>query len=384
MENFQTLIREFIMHYVQKYHNRYFIQHWRIQLWAFPETPGSTWNGTEEQFFELVAQTYSTIRKCLPDFFLGSPSTMGWQDFSMIKRFLEFCRKKNLNFDCFCLNSYGFTSPLNKSYPAEYFVYEDNFSYQDGDNALNKSADKMAKLLSKGNFLQPIIVTEWGLNPYSNDLSRDTSFMAAWIINHTIHLSPSIAELCYCLLTDYSLPDSSDYGYEFTGGQGILTSNGIPKPSFSAFQILDSLGKEILSLGDDYLLTKDEASWQLLIYNYSYFSKDYLQGKQELLFDEDRYNIYERTLPKIFQIKMSLPSGKYRLETVQVNRKHYAPYDEWIKMGKPKHILSDYLEYLLNKCCPKLQIETITTSNHLQIQRTVPIHGITILKIYPL
>lgn len=382
MENFQTLIHEFIMHYAQKYHGKDFIQHWRIQLWAFPEAPESTWNSTEEKFFELVEQTYSTIRKCLPDLFIGSPSTIGSHNFSTLKRFLEFCLKKNLKFDFFCLNSYGFTSPLNKSYPTAYSVYENEFSYQNGDDILNKSADEMANLLSKENFSQPIIVTEWGLNPYDTDLSRDTSFMATWIINHTIHLSPSISELCYCLLTDYSLPDSTDY--EFTGGQGILTSNGIPKPSFSAFQILDTLGKEVLSSGNDYLLTKDEHSWQLLIYNYSYFNKDYLQGRQELLFDEDRYNIYEKKLTKVFQIQMSLPFGKYRLETIQINRKHYAPYDEWIKMGKPKQLQSYYLKYLLNKCCPKLQVETITTSNHLQIQKTVPIHGITLLKIYPL
>lgn len=384
MENFQALIREFFMHYAQKYHNRHFIEHWRIQLWSFPETPGNTWNGTEEQFFELAAQTYSTIRKYVPDISIGSPSTMGWQDFSMLKRFLEFCRREKIKPDFFCLNSYGFTSPLNKSYPAEFSIYENDFSYEDGDRILNKSADEMADVLSEGDFLQPIIVTEWGLNPYINDLSRDTSFMATWIIEHTIHLSSSIAELCYCLLTDYSLPDSSDYGCEFTGGQGILTIDGIPKPSFSAFQLLGSLGNKILTSGDDFLLTKDEHSWQLLIYNYTYFSSDYLQGRQELLFDEDRYNIYEKTMPKVFQIQMKIPSGKYRLETVQINRNHYAPYDEWIKMGKPKHICSHYLEYLMNKCCPKLQVETITTSNHLQIQRTVPVHGITLLKIYPM
>ncbi len=383
-ENFYALIREFIMHYTGKYQDNDFIQHWRIQLWAFPESPKNAWNGTESQFFEFTAQTYSIIRNLLPELSLGCPSTMGGQNFSMLKRFLSFCRRQNLQFDFFCLNSYGFTSPLNKSCSAVYAVYENNFSYENGEYILNQSADKLAALLSKEGFSQPIIVTEWGLNPYTRDLSRDTSFTAAWIIEHTVHLSSAIAELCYCLLTDASPSDSSEYGCEFIGGQGLLTNNGIPKPSFAAFKMLKSLGNKLLSVGEDYILTKDERSWQLLIYNYSYYSKNYLQGRQELLFDEDRYNIYETTLPKVFQIQLNLPSGKYSVKTIQIDRTHYAPYDEWIKMGKPKVLTPFYLEYLLNKCCPKLQVETIVTFNHLQIQRTVPVFGADLIKIYPL
>ncbi len=384
MENFQLLVREFIMHYARKYQNKDFFQRWRIQLWAFPETPESVWNGTEAQFFSLVAETYSTIRKLSPDLSLGSPSTMGWNNFSMLNRFLGFCHKENLKFDFFCLNSYGFTSPLNKRCSSIYYAYEKNFSYQNGDHMLNRAAAEMEDVLSKESVSQPIIVTEWGLNPYIKDLSRDTSFMASWIINHTIHLSRAITELCYCLLTDISPSDSSESGYEFTGGQGILTNSGIPKPSFAAFKLLESLGNKTLSIGDDYILTKNQCSWQLLICNYSYYSQNYLQGKQELLFDEDRYNIYETALPKTFQILINMTSGRYRLETIQIDRNHYAPYDEWIKMGKPKLLHSLYLEYILNKCCPKLQIETIVTSNHLQIQRTVPVHGAILISIYPL
>lgn len=140
-----------------------------------------------------------------------------------------------------------------------------------------------------------------------------------------------------------------------------------------------------MSPGNDFyllrLFTKTDSSFQLLIYNYSYYSEYYLNGRQELLFDEDRYNIYRDTLTKVFQIQINLTPGKYRLETMQIDREHCAPYDEWIQMGKPELLNDFYYQYLMNKCYPGLQIETFMTSEHLQIQRTVPEHGIMMIQI---
>lgn len=381
MEKFQTLIREFVNHYIQRYNDTHILEHCRVQLWAFPEAPGNLWNGTEEQFFELVKQTYFTLREALPEMCLCSPSTMGWKDFAMLKRFLSFCKKEHIYFDIFCLNFYGFSSSLNKDYSEIFKPYEAVFPYLDGDEYLNRLADDMSILLSQGNFTQPIVVTEWGINPYTKDLSRDTAFMSTWIIQQLVHLSPNIKEICYCLLTDHFFQSSSLSSCDFIGGQGLLTHGGIPKPSFSTFEMLGVLGEDILAFGKDYLLTKTGKSWRLLIYNYSYYSEAYLNGKQELLFEEDRYNIYQNSLSKTFEMQISLTPGRYRLETTQINQENCAPYDEWIKMGKPNHTSAFYHKYLINKCYPSLQVETINTSDKLQLQRTVPVHGITVIKI---
>lgn len=381
MDNFQKLIQEFVCHYTHRYAATTTDPPCRIQLWSLPEAPKSIWNGTEEQFFDLIRQTYFTLRRTAPEIHLGSPSTIGLGDFSVLERFLLFCQREKIHFDFFCMDSYGFTSPLNTGYPSIYAAYEKNFSYLEGDSVLNQSADQMAAVLSKEGFTQPVIVTEWGINPYVRDLSRDTSFMAAWITEHLLHLSPNIAEICYCLLTDDFSYTADASRYEFIGGQGLLTHSGIPKPSFSAFTLLGFLGNRLLDGGKDYLFTKTDSSLQLLIYNYSYYSEYYLNGRQELLFDEDRYNIYRDTLTKVFQIQINLTPGKYRLETMQIDREHCAPYDEWIQMGKPELLNDFYYQYLMNKCYPGLQIETFMTSEHLQIQRTVPEHGIMMIQI---
>ena len=381
MEHFLVLIRNFISHYTNKYQNTDMLRHCRIQLWSFPESPESTWNGTKEQFFDLVERTYLALRSAAPEIRLGSPSFSGYRDFSMLKCFLKFCRQKNIQFDFFCLNAYSFTSPLNKDYPAVYTSFEKDFPYLDGDKMLNQSAGRMATVLSDEGFAKPLVVTEWGLNPYSKDLSRDTTFMAAWITEHMLHLSPDITEICYCRLTDLLSCGRHFSGHEFGGGQGLLTHSGIPKPSFSIFEMLCLAEGEVWDAGEDYLLTKAGSSWRLLLYNYCYYSKEYLTGKQELLFEEDRYNIYEYSLSKYFQIQIRSVLGKYRLETIQITREHCAPYDEWIKMGKPGQIDSLYFRYLMNKCCPGLQVETVVTSGCLKLHRVVPAHGITMVKI---
>lgn len=381
MDKFLQLLDAFVRHYIQRYSATDIISHCRIQLWALPEVPESTWNGTEEQFYELVRQTYFTLRRIAPDLCLGSPSTIGFDDFAMFKRFLEFCQREHIDFDFVCLNAYGFTSPLNKKYPGLYASYEKTFPYSTGDKHLNKIASQLSAILSGAGYKAPVVVTEWGLNPYIRDLSRDTSFMASWMAEHLVHLSPDIKEICYCLLTDYFPCDSSSTGYEFIGGQGLLTHSGIPKPAFSALEMLEVLGDEILYRGRDCIFTRAGTSWRLLIYHYSYYSEEYLNGKQELLFEEDRYNIYQNSFTKIFQIQLTLPVGTYRIETVQLNQDSCAPYEEWLKMGKPESLTAFYHQYLMNKCYPDLQVETVSVTGQLQMQRAVPVHGVMVVKI---
>lgn len=381
MRHFLRLLETFIHHCIHRYGSADIITDCRIQLWALPETPESTWNGTEEEFYQLVRQTYLTLRRAAPELRLGSPSAIGADNFKIFNHFLEFCQREHLCFDFFCLNSYGFTSPLNQKYSDLYASYEKTFPYMDGDKKLNQTANQMFSLLSKAKFKAPVIITEWGINPYARDLSRDTAFMASWLTEHLLHLSPAINEICYCLLTDYFPNDSDSAGYEFIGGQGLLTHSGIPKPAFSALEMLEVLGNELLLQGKNWILTRAGTSWRLLLYNYSYYSESYLTGKQELLFEEDRYNIYQDTLAKKFLIQLSLPAGSYRLETAQLNQEACAPYDEWLKMGRPGLLTSFYHQYLINKCYPALQVETVSVTDQMQIQKTVPIHGIMIIKI---
>ena len=101
MENFQKLIKEFVYHYTRRYAATTVNPPCRIQLWSFPKIPKSIWNGTEEQFFDLIRQTYFTIRSTAPEIHLGSPSTMGLGDFSVLKRFLQFCQREKIYFDFF-------------------------------------------------------------------------------------------------------------------------------------------------------------------------------------------------------------------------------------------------------------------------------------------
>lgn len=130
----------------------------------------------------------------------------------------------------------------------------------------------------------------------------------------------------------------------FIGGQGLITSNDLKKPSYYAYLFLSKLGKDILYRGEGYLVTRKGEDFQILLYTPS---------------NIEEANLYkEKRLEKRSTIKVSINilnmNEDYRITKYELNKRFGSIYDKWIHLGNPTRLHGEELELLKKNVHPEI------------------------------
>ncbi|RDY26230.1 helix-turn-helix domain-containing protein [Romboutsia weinsteinii] len=163
----------------------------------------------------------------------------------------------------------------------------------------------------------------------------------------------------------------------FKGSGGMLTYNGLRKPMFNAFFLLGKLKGYVVNSGDGYILTKNQDSYKLLLYNHksidNYFERT-----------PDTYDQLYKDIPlktKYLDLKISLDLGKYSLKHYTLNKKNGSIYDEWIKMGKPLISAREVIRFVKSKEIVGLKFDDKIVENEVHIKEHIILDSIKLIEI---
>ncbi|MBD8882332.1 beta-xylosidase [Rhodanobacter sp. 7MK24] len=230
LADWEALIDRLLRHWVDRY-GLDEVRRWYFEVWNEPNI-SSFWTGTQADYFELYRHTATTIKSVDAQLQVGGPATANDE---WIADFVAFCRRARLPCD--------FVSTHH--YPTDAFG-------KPGDDT-----EKQLSLATRGILHRrvldscaaaatlPVYYTEWcsSSNPFFK--LHDEPYAAAFMIKNFL----AVADLVQC----YSWWTFSDIFAEnyfssvpFHGGFGLLTIDGIPKPTYRAFQMLHRLGHERL------------------------------------------------------------------------------------------------------------------------------------------
>lgn len=379
LNKWTTYLQEFLSHCVNRYSYKEVLT-WKFEFWNAPELQGIFWHDSEEDFQKFFLASYHAFRKILPDGCFGSPGFVKFSQFEYTRRFLSFCTKNKVKFDFISFHSYIDSDYKNQEENTRLIRTLSPDFIKDGAEYIAVSAKELGELLSEYGFRIPLYITEWNISPYFHDLSRDTCFMGAYIANTINHLPACVEGISFWALNDY-LTEHIPQQELFTGELGMKTHTGLPKPTYLAFVLLNRMGELCVASEKDYYITMMEKSYQLLLYNHTFYSEDFLTGKSRKLSYKDRYQIFSPTKEKLFNIHLTLPPGEYRIEHHALNREHGSIYDSWIRMGAPKEIDPATHQYLATKGYPDIHIRHQKISEHLLLSEPVPVHGMLLIVI---
>jgi xylan 1,4-beta-xylosidase len=190
--------------------------------------------------------------------------------------------------------------------------------------------------------------------------------------------------LCYWGFTDRFEEHGLDPN-EFHGGFGLLSMSGFKKPQYHAFRALFSLGEEMLSQGEDYIVARSPASGeiQVLCWNYVHYKESYAAGETGPLDFYERYNVFDVGRPLRFSIRLTgFSSGAYLAEKTVFNRSHGSVFDFWLKNGALGSLRSEQHEILRTQSLPKTGMEILEVSNAcLFLEETIEPFGFTLIKL---
>lgn len=384
-KKWSLLMKSFMEHLITRY-GRKEVLTWNFDFWttANLDFKDSYWQESREDFFLFYRITYFSVKNVDPDIRLGSPDFSLPVGLDWYEAFFNYCREYELHPAYISTHLYNCIDDMGPeaSRLSRFSRSWDTLGPQKTScNTTVQNIDLLYNLLKKYQLDElPLIVSDWNLSYFPRDLVRDTCFMAPHLLYNAIQTHHQVDTLCYRSLSDISEDFMIDQKL-FHGGPGIMDFNGLKKASYYAFFLLHKMGRQILSFGENYLLTQSETGYQLLLFHYVYYDFLYSIDDHSSLSYTQRYNIYESSEDLVVHALLTIPEGSYTVKESRLNRQNGSVYDLWMEMGAPEDLDAEIISYLSQRNRPEIRHYTAESKGTLMLAATLPPHGVVLFEL---
>ncbi|MGA9851892.1 MAG: glycosyl hydrolase [Gammaproteobacteria bacterium] len=345
------LIDMLVRHWVSRYGIAE-VRKWFFEVWNEPNLD-AFWTGGQQGYFELYRHTASTIKAVDPVLRVGGPATANDE---WIGDFMAFCHHEKLPFDFISTHHYP-TDALGK--PGD--DTETQLSLAPRDVLPTRVKQVCAEARSA-----PVYYTEWcsSSNPFFH--RHDEPYAAAFLVKNYIDVADRVKAYSWWTFSDIF---SENYfsSVPFHGGFGLLTIDGIAKPTYRAFQLLHRLGNERLAVDGthatvDCTIVRGEHKITVLLTNHA-FPKHPIQAELVSL-----------------ELNTSRPPKAAWIE--RIDDDHCNPRRLWESMGSPGSLNPEQVRQLNDASALQLTpIALQPSSKGITLQIDLPPHAVAAITL---
>ena len=350
-QKWADLITFALNHWIERYGLEE-VKQWYFEVWNEPNLDGF-WKGTRSQYYELYKWTAKAIKAVNEDLRVGGPATSNFvpdtrfdhdlEDFSAhvtfkvddintlewhgvwIEDFLAYCEREEIPVDFVSTHPYPTDFAFDNSGTiAGRTRYRD--SLRDDLNWLKAAIAKSAYPNAE------IHLTEWSTSPSSRDHGHDYLPAATYVMRANLQCIGLTDSLSYWIFTDI-MEEAGAGPKSFHGGFGMITLQGVKKPVYHAYRMLNTLGDEILSEGEGYFFTKKDDRLSAVFYEYPDSFTDTVPmsvfPNQQIALDCQNY---DDSRDYCFEVEGLVPGAEY---TLQVLHRDDIAIHKWNEMGAP-------------------------------------------------
>ena len=360
------LIKAFTQHIVDRYGINEVLT-WYFEVWNEPNLTGTGgfFHGTKSDYFRLYKEAVTAIKSIDERLKVGGPATSNFiadhrhdgeiLDHSQsrfytqeeinkqqwkgvwIEDFLHYCEKENLPVDFIS------THP----YPTDYALDPETGRGKGAIRYVHSSKDDIQWLrqqLADSKYPEAEIhLTEWSTGPNSRDRMHDILPPAAYIIKTNLDCIGLANSLMYWTFTDVF--EEKGGGEEiFHGGFGMINFQGLVKPSFHAYRMLNQLGDEKIYYKDPLFISRSSKTGKLSAIAFNY-PKEYEQTVPSMQNFTNYMNASSKTLDIV--LEGLNPNACFEIEVL--DKMHGNVYDAYLNMGAPHSPNIREIEFLRQK-----------------------------------
>ena len=360
------LIKAFTQHIVDRYGINEVLT-WYFEVWNEPNLTGTGgfFHGTKSDYFRLYKEAVTAIKSIDERLKVGGPATSNFiadhrhdgeiLDHSQsrfytqeeinkqqwkgvwIEDFLHYCEKENLPVDFIS------THP----YPTDYALDPETGRGKGAIRYLHSLKDDIQWLrqqLADSKYPEAEIhLTEWSTGPNSRDRMHDILPPAAYIIKTNLDCIGLANSLMYWTFTDVF--EEKGGGEEiFHGGFGMINFQGLVKPSFHAYRMLNQLGDEKIYYKDPLFISRSSKTGKLSAIAFNY-PKEYEQTVPSMQNFTNYMNASSKTLDIV--LEGLNPNACFEIEVL--DKMHGNVYDAYLNMGAPHSPNIREIEFLRQK-----------------------------------
>lgn len=330
----EALIRNLTQHLTERYGEEE-VKSWYFEVWNEPNLSPGFWSSTQAEYFKLYASSAKAIKSVNSAYRVGGPGTAGaaWES-----EMIDFCQKNNLPIDFISTHSYG----VKQGYLDEY----GNSGTVLSKDPMSVSGDVLQSRKEITSSAKPNLelhYTEWSASYTPADPIHDSYHEAAYILEKLKQTSDAAQSMSYWVFTDI-FEEAGPRFTPFHGGFGMLTIQGIAKPAFYAYELLNKLGNKELANADtrSWACKDEKGNVQILAWDFTNTHPGDSVNNQVY---------YIRDLPSKSKGKLmvnlsNLPAGTYAMEVYKVGYRSNDAYTSYLSMGKPSQLNRQQVEQI--------------------------------------
>ncbi len=349
-EEWRVFLERFLMHISDRYGEKV------VEKWVFEFTFFLNEKPYYDEDFHVKKAwdvSWQCMKKIIPNAKIAGPGLLGVGERDVAEMVIhDFLSTENRP-DIF--TSFHFPYSMIESGELKKVVRTDFVSEQ-----ISLVKDSLKKEKFKGEFY----ATDWNCSISNRSYIEDSCYRASFFVRIILNSR----EIVDAFGIWYALDLISNYGDSdcpVNGSGGILTSDGIKKPVYYALQMVDELGSQIISEGENYIVTKTkENDYQILCYNHMNLGPRYYLTEENNHEPEEIIDFFEsgsRIHLNLHGVK--IPNGKYVIRQKILNEKSGGIIQNWIKLGKDTELSIDDMEYLSISSYPQLEKQKINIEN---------------------
>lgn len=352
-KTFSEIIRELCVHLV----NRYGVEEletWYFEYWNDPSLNITEPDGEYYQRFDLL---YQTMKNYSEEISVGGAGFILGYETLVCKKIFPIWKAREIHPDFLSVCSFQYIALVEdggrlgrKSIDSEYMLNQ---------------IEIMKNVMEETGFQIPEFhIDEWNFTISNRNVLNDSCEQGAYILKNCIEMNGAVDMMAYWHALDlYS--DYYDTDTVLNGDSGLISRDGICKPSFYAFQFMNRLLPKVLEKNDHAIVTTNGRNrYVIACHNYKSLSSRYVFTDE----DEIQLEDIEQYVEDIDPIKLNftiqnVKDGKYLVKIYRVNRECGSVQDLWKNLDYSKGLMRDEVDYLKSSAIPGIEMKTIEVEN---------------------
>ncbi|WP_028782396.1 helix-turn-helix domain-containing protein [Thalassobacillus devorans] len=329
-ETYFRALRQFLKHSLNVYGNA-FVSSWRFLFYEPFHTAVSY-----EELRRVYVKLYQAIKELVPNTQAGV--------------FLPFSYKEGRPPETH-------ETMLEEQVPIDFIGYESNQNemidfehFEDERFALSssfiKDKTKMVKTYVRKHYQNmPIHLINWNTLTGNTRYTNGTFFRGALVLKSAMEIASEVESIGFWINTEQHEKRDKNRRISLDGMELFHYFSG-KRPVYFAMQLLKRLEGRVISIGNEYVMTKTDGGYQLILLNYNTVNPYY--STQESLSDK---------LNKDFHVTITnLEPGEYQIRKRVFDKDHGALYSKWRSLNSKFGIDEEVIRYITETSQPSLEI----------------------------
>jgi beta-xylosidase/AraC-like DNA-binding protein len=210
---------------------------------------------------------------------------------------------------------------------------------------IKEKTNKMKRYLKRYNIEKPLHLVSWNTLSGNTRYTNGTFFRGALVLKNVLDIANDVKTVALWINTTVHEDAGKDKQYRMDGVELFHYLNG-KRPAYFALMFLKRLNGEIVAHGKDYVMTKNERGYQLILMNCTIINPYYSVEE----------NFLQKLNKEIHVTISGMAEGEYQIRKHVFDKDHGALYTKWWNLNSKHGMDAEIIDYIINSSRPSLEI----------------------------